>query len=179
MTYTGNSREVSFEAMGVTPEPLKVIFMGQVVAGQEDRAIQMQHVDYVDEGHYRLRSGTVIDATSFRDQVYFLSGGVGGARTVGIRPIPNQNITIRMKYIPMAVDLNNDLAEPDIPQDFHECVVLYAVYLGKLREEAPARDHIDLFNETMQNAVWTLDARHEDNHPRVRTHDPTLLEYDW
>lgn len=177
-TYAGNARTVPLTDLGLPNQPLSFIVV-EDISDSPDRGVPLDHINYMDEHTYRRRSGSVIDASSFKGQGYFLVGGVDGRRELGVRPIPGGGITLRFVFVPQTIELVGDIDVPEVAEDFHEAILLRATILAKKREEAPAQDYERELGLIMNTALLTLEGRHEDNFPRTRVSDPTLYQYDW
>jgi hypothetical protein len=177
ITYPGG-RQATFAALGLPDQPLSIVLL-EDISTSTDKGIVIDHVDYIDESNYRLRTGTIVDSASFRNTVYYISGDDTGARVLGLRPQPSGTKTLRMIYVPGATALAADGDTPEIPDDFHEAIVLRAVILAKKREEAPAQDYERELDRVMRTAILTLEGRDQDRYPRTHVHDPSVYQYDW
>lgn len=177
VVYPGSSRQESLAGLGFTSEPLKFILV-EDVTGNANRPVNLDHIEKISEGAYRTKGGVVADSTAIRGSSYYLSAGPGGGREIGVRPIPAQALTLRITYVPQTVELVQDPDTPDIPDDFHECIVLGAVYSARMKEEAPVRDIRERYESVLDNALKALDGRHSDRHLRVGVAEPEMYDYD-
>lgn len=176
ITYPGG-RQATFAALGLPDQPLSILLL-EDISTSADKGVVIDHVDYIDESNYRLRTGAIVDSGSSSNTVYYISGDALGGRVLGIRPQPSGTKTLRMIYVPQAGTLGDE-DSPEVPEDFHEAIVLRAVLLAKKREEAPTQDYEKELDRVMRTAILTLEGRDQDRYPRTHVHDPSLYEYDW
>ena len=177
VVYPGSSRQVPLTTLGFPAEPLKFVRV-EDITGNANAPSVLDHVGKGEETAYRITGGGVADFTSIHGSGYYLSAGPGGAREMGVRPQPSSSLTLRITYVGMTTELVADLDSPDIPEDFHEAIVLGAVYSARLKEEAPVRDVRERYETVLRNALTALDGRHSDRHARVGVVEPEMYDYD-
>lgn len=68
-------------------------------------------------------------------------------------PAPDQALTMRMEYEYLLSDMSNDSDTPDLPEQYHEFIALYAARKGFLkdgRDMGPVQKEIDEFETNMK-----------------------------
>lgn len=68
-------------------------------------------------------------------------------------PAPDQPLSIRMEYEYLLADMTNDSDTPDLPEQYHEMIALYAARKGFLkdgRDMKPVQNEIDNFEMNMK-----------------------------
>ena len=173
VTYPANSREVDLTELGFQDPPAAFLAAFDIT-DDVDRGTSMDHVNIFAEGLYRSSDEAFADLAG---PAYYLTGGEGGQPVMGYRPIPQSNRSIRIYYRASTNRLRADNDTPDVPVDFHECIVLQAVILAKAREESPLRDYKELRDRVMHTAKMTLDGRHSDVDTRVHVTDLEMYIY--
>jgi hypothetical protein len=89
---------------------------------------------------------------------------------LGIYPVPTNSNPITVSYKARHYDMDLDLDEPAIPEEFQRGIIYYAVALGKMREEAyeEAKENQALFSAYAQSCKEKMDNQgQEDILPRM------------
>lgn len=176
VTYAGG-RENLLQDMGLPAEPISFVGVWDI-SNETDQGIQLDHISVHEADMYSTRGDTLGPSVpGIRDGAYYLGSDQAGRRTFGYRPVSSGSRTLRVMYVPMAIELKRDIDSPEIPADFHEAVVLGATVMCCKREERPPADWEREFAAVMSNAIMTLDGRHADRETRVLVSDPELYEY--
>mgnify|MGYP003111503270 FL=1 len=177
-TYPGGSREASLVSMGLPREPLSFVILSDIT-NDNDQGVKLDHITMseAEEFYQSFDERTGVSSTRVYGPSYYLSGDAGGQRTMGYRPVPSTSRSLRAVVKTQTNELTRDQDRPDIPEDFHEAIILRAVILAKKREEAPVVDYERELARVMETAMMTLDGRHADNAHRVIVTDSEFYNY--
>ncbi len=75
---------------------------------------------------------------------------------ITISPTPDtSNKVLRLYYSPLVQDLSNDADEPDVPEQFHELVAVYAAYNGFIKDDR-APDNLVLLKQDLEKQLTEI-----------------------